>query len=123
MQLGARKCVKFQFNVGDKVRIAKYKGVFEKGYLPNFTEEIFTIKYKISSQPPTYRIQDCDKEEISGVFYEPELVKVVKTDDIYKIEKVLRKRKRKGQTELLVKWLGYPDKFNQWIKESDLRIT
>jgi hypothetical protein len=123
VQLRARSPVKFQFNIGDTVRIAKYKGVFEKGYLPNFTEEVFTIKNRIGSQPPTYKIEDFGKEEISGVFYEPELVKVVKTDEIYKIETVLKKRKRKGQTELLVKWLGYPDKFNQWIKESDLRIT
>jgi transposase InsO family protein len=118
-----RKPVKFRFSVGDKVRIAKHKGVFEKGYLPNFTEEIFTIKYRLASDPPTYKIEDSGGEDISGVFYEPELVKVVKRDDIYKIEKVLKRRKRKGQVELFVKWLGYPEKFNQWIKESDLRTT
>ena len=123
VQLLNRKPVKYKFNIGDHVRIAKYKGVFEKGYLPNFTEEVFTIKIRIGSNPPTYKLEDFGKEEISGIFYEPELVKVVKTDDIYKIEKVLRKRKHRGKTELLVKWLGYPDKFNQWILESDLRIT
>ena len=122
--LGKKKPVaQFRFGIGDKVRIAKHKGVFEKGYLPNFTEEIFTIKYRIGSKPPTYVIEDWGKEEISGVFYEPELVKVVKTDEIFKIEKVLEKRKRKGRTELLVKWQGYPDKFNQWIQEADLRVT
>lgn len=113
----------FRFNVGDHVRIAKYKGVFEKGYLPNFTEEIFTITQRIGSTPPTYKIEDLAKEPISGIFYEPELVKVVKTDEVYKIETVLKKRKRKGQTELFVKWLGYPTKFNQWITETDLLIT
>ena len=31
-----------RFKVGDKVRISKYKRkVFDKGYTPNWTEEIF----------------------------------------------------------------------------------
>ena len=33
-----------KFKVGDKVRISKYKqNVFDKGYTPNWTEELFTI--------------------------------------------------------------------------------
>ena len=35
--------VRFKFKVGDKVRISKKKGTFEKGYLPNWTEEVFSI--------------------------------------------------------------------------------
>lgn len=31
-----------------------------------------------------------------------------------------QKRKRKGVTELLVKFESWPEKFNQWIKESDI---
>ena len=31
------------YKKGDKVRISKYKRHFEKGYTPNWTEEIFTI--------------------------------------------------------------------------------
>ena len=37
---------KMDLNVGDKVRISKVKSVFAKGYLPNWTEEIFTIFFK-----------------------------------------------------------------------------
>ena len=114
---------RFQFNAGDTVRIAKNKGVFKKGYLPNFTEEIFKISHRISSTPPTYKLEDFGGEPITGIFYEPELVKVVKTDEVYKIENILKKRKRKGRAEIFVKWLGYPSKFNQWILETDLRIT
>jgi len=32
-----------KFKVGDKVRISKYKRLFEKGYTPNWTEEIFEV--------------------------------------------------------------------------------
>ena len=41
-----------RFKVGDKVRISKYKRkVFDKGYTPNWTEEIFLID-KIQSTNP-----------------------------------------------------------------------
>ena len=32
-----------KFKVGDKVRIPKYKKTFERGYTPNWTEEVFII--------------------------------------------------------------------------------
>jgi hypothetical protein len=31
--------LKCKYDVGDRVRIVKYKQVFEKGYLPNWTDE------------------------------------------------------------------------------------
>ena len=39
----AAKTTKIKFSVGDKVRVSVYKGVFTKGYLPNWSTEIFTI--------------------------------------------------------------------------------
>ena len=32
-----------KFKVGDRVRISKYKSIFAKGYIPNWSEEIFVI--------------------------------------------------------------------------------
>jgi hypothetical protein len=32
---------KQKFKVGESVRISKFKSIFSKGYLPNFTEEVF----------------------------------------------------------------------------------
>ena len=32
------------FQVGDHVRISKYKNIFAKGYTPNWSEEVFVIK-------------------------------------------------------------------------------
>lgn len=117
------KKIEFKFDVGDKVRIAQHKHIFKKGYLPTFTQEIFTVAERLHRNPPVYRLVDYNKEPISGVFYEFELVKTVKPDEIYKIEKILRRRKKNNKTEYFVKWLGYPDKFNQWIQQSDLTAT
>ena len=110
----------FKFDVGDKVRISKHKHIFVKGYLPNFTEEIFTVTKCIARDPPVYRLQDYNGEDIEGVFYEHELVKTIKEDEIFKIEKILKTRKHQGQTEVFVNWMGYPTKFNQWIPQSQL---
>jgi hypothetical protein len=109
-----------KLKVGDRVRIGKTRRAFDKGYLPNWTEEIFTISEALSTRPPTYRLKDYDDEQIEGTFYDREIQLVTKTDDVYKIEKILDTRRRRGVKEYLVKWRGYPDKFNSWVKETDL---
>ena len=108
--------------VGDKVRISKTRRTFDKGYLPNWTEEIFTIHESIATTPPTYRLHDYDGEIIDGTFYDRELQHIVKSNDAqYKIEKIIRTRRiRGGGKEYFVKWSGYPDKFNSWVNEVDM---
>ena len=32
-----------KFEVGDHVRISKYKNIFAKGYIPNWSKEVFVI--------------------------------------------------------------------------------
>ena len=39
--------------LGDKVRISKVKSIFAKGYLPNWTEEIFTVAAINTKYTPT----------------------------------------------------------------------
>jgi hypothetical protein len=92
--------------------------VFQKGYIPNWTEEIFTIVDRYPTHPVTYGLADLTGEHISGKFYEQEIQKVTKTDDdVYEVEKVLKTRKRGGKVEYFVKWRGYPDKFNSWVTD------
>ena len=40
-----------KFKVGDHVRILKYKNIFVKGYMPNWSEEVFVIK-KVKNTAP-----------------------------------------------------------------------
>ena len=112
-----------KFKVGDKVRISKTRRAFDKGYLPNWTEEVFTITDVIDTKPRTYKLEDYGQEKIEGSFYEKEIQRVVKTDNVFKIEKILFTRKRRGVKEYFVKWKGYPEKFNSWIDESDLTTS
>ena len=64
-----------RFKIGDKVRISKYeRKVLDKGYTPNWTEEIFLVDKIQSTNPITHRLKDLNNEEIQGSFYEPELL-------------------------------------------------
>ena len=104
-----------KFKIGDKVRISKYKRkVFDKGYTPNWTEEIFLIDKIQSKNSITYRLKDL---KIQGSFYEPESLKA--KQDIFCIDKVIRWDYKKKQA--LVKWLGYSDNFNSWIPLNSLK--
>ena len=107
-----------KFKIGDKVRISKYKrNVFDKGYTPNWSEEIFTVDEIQSTVPVTYRLKDLRDEDIQGSFYEPELLKA--TQEVFRIDKVIRRDYKKKQA--LVKWKGYSDDFNSWIPFKDLK--
>ena len=56
-----------KFKIGDKVRISKYKRkIFDKGYTPNWTEEIFIVNEIKYTNPITYKIKDMNNEEIKG---------------------------------------------------------
>ena len=58
------------FKVGDRVRLSKAKGLFEKGYKPNWSEEIFSV-HSVNRKylPLTYRLRDSRGEVIEGSFY------------------------------------------------------
>ncbi|XP_070569265.1 uncharacterized protein [Ptychodera flava] len=82
-------------------------------------EEIFVVRYIVYSKPPVYRIEDLSGEEILGTFYEDEL-QAVNDSGVYRIEKILKTKKVKGQKYYLIKWRGYPDSFNSWEPESNV---
>nr|CAD2195759.1 unnamed protein product [Meloidogyne enterolobii] len=114
------KNIKSKYNKGDYVRLSRDKGHFEKGYLPNWGDEILQVDDVKSTQSPiTYKIRDDKGDKFKGSFYREELTRVRKDDETeYRIEKILRKRKRDGTKEFLVKFIGYPEP--EWIQESQL---
>ena len=64
-----------KFKVGNQVRISKYKNIFARGYIPNWSEEIFIIKKIKNTVPWTYVLNDHNGEEMIGTFDENELQK------------------------------------------------
>ena len=59
-----------KFKVNDHVRISKYKNIFAKGYVPNWSEEVFIFNEIKNTVPWTYTINYLNGEPITGTFYE-----------------------------------------------------
>ena len=109
-----KKLINPKFKVSDHVRISKYKNIFAKGYIPNWSEEVFMIKKVKNTVPWTYIINDLNGEEIIGTFYKKELQRTSQNE--FTIEKVIKKKGDK----LYVKWKGYNNLFNSWINKKDI---
>ena len=106
-----------KFSIGDKVRVSLLKNTFEKSYTSNWSEEIFIIDNIKTSNVHYYFLKNLKGEKIDGMFYEQELLKTnMKENDLYIIEKIIRKNKNK----YLVKWRGYSNDFNSWIDKDDI---
>lgn len=106
---------KQKFHVGDHVRISKFRNVFSRGFHPQWTPEIFTIRQVKLTNPITYMLKDYQNHKIDGAFYELELQKV-KDPNVYLVEKIIRQQGSK----VFVKWLGFGQEHNSWINKKDI---
>jgi len=109
------KIKKSTFKIGDKVRISKYKHIFNKGYTPNWTTEVFTISKVYNTNPITYQIKEGKNNIILGCFYEQE-IKLTNYPNTYLVERVVRRKKKK----IFVKWLDFDSTHNSWISVKDI---
>ena len=107
----------YDFKIGDKVRISKFKKKFEKGYTPNWTEEIFIIYAINMTNPVTYLIKDLNNNPIKGSFYKQELQKTTTDQELFRISKIIKKKNKNA----FVSWEGYGPEFNSWIPISSIK--
>ena len=121
-KLKKKKRIPYAFKVGDKVRTSYTRKPFQREYDSRWTAEIFKIKRRYMRQgQPIYTVVDWYDKPVAGTFYQKELQKVESTDeDIFKVEKVLKYKGRGRNKQALVKWKGWPKKFNSWINASNL---
>ncbi|GFQ74547.1 uncharacterized transposon-derived protein F54H12.3 [Trichonephila clavata] len=101
----------------ERIRISKAKKSFRRGYLPGWSDEAFKISKVYPSHPTTFELQDLKSETIKGRFYAEELQKISKrSDDYWHVEKVLKTKGRGSKKEYYVKWKGFDNRFNSWVK-------
>ena len=106
----------YKYGIGDLVRISKAHRVFDKGYLPGWSEQTYIIYNRKLFTRPVYYLQTYNGEHLEGAFYEAELQQVQHADE-YRVEKVIRTKKQKDGTTLhLVKWKGWEDEYNSWVE-------
>ena len=114
------KPIFFKFDIGDYVRISKYKNIFQKGYDPNWSREVFEIHEKLPRIPPVYKIKDLEDEEVLGVFYEQELQKVNFEKSNRIIDTIVDTRQKNKKKKFLVHWLNYQRSWASWLNENEL---
>lgn len=114
------KKTKPKFKINDVVRIAKQKTKFSRGYDEQTQREMFRIwKIDTTKKIPLYYLETYDKsEKLQGGFYPFELTKV--ETEIFRVERVIRRRKYRGKNQMFVKWKGFNDSYNSWIDEADV---
>lgn len=100
------------------VRISRWKGDFEKGYMPNWSAENFHIARVIKHPHTMYELRDTRNEPLRGAFYRQEIQPIRKNEHF--VDKVLSRRTRAGVKEAFVQWKGWPAKFNSWITQDEL---
>lgn len=134
-----------KFRVGDRVRVERYKHVFQKGYHPNFSNEVFVVDQVRKARrflPITYRLRNRNGDVLRGWFYANDLCRVRLSPNkeaeesrgqlardrdgqpVYAIERVLRRRGRKNgdktSGDCLVRWRGYGPEHDSWIPASTI---
>ncbi len=66
------------------------------------------------------------KDKVPGHFYREQLTKAPAPDykkDFFFVEKILSERVMKGQKYFLVKFLYYPNKFNQYVLATNIKTS
>jgi len=93
----------------------------DKGILSNWSQELFVVDKAEPGAPPLYTLKDLDGETLDGRFYAEEIQQVAKPEeDTYRIEAVLGSRRRAGKRQVLVRWRGFPAKFDSWLNAKDV---
>ena len=102
--------------MGDQVRFSKLKNHFTRSYNAQAQDEIMKVSRVFTHLPRVmYELTSLSGEKIEGKFYQEELT-LIKNQDEFLIEKVLKKKGKK----ILVKWVGYGPEQNSWIDENDI---
>ena len=109
-----------KLKVGDTVRVTAKKSTFQKGYEQGWSHEVFEISGIKRTNPITFSIKDIGGKELPRSFYSSEIQIVDKSDNIWRVERVVKKRKTRSKVQYLVKWKGYSDAYNSWVDHKDL---
>jgi len=117
-------------NKDDRVRISLTKGHFDKGYMPNWGREQMVVKHVVrpnrgSLARPVFKLMDVQGKKVDGEYYREEVQRVPDRlkDTAFEVERILRRRVDEGgHTETLVKFKGWPEKFNRWLTNAELDL-
>lgn len=105
------------------MRVSFLRRTFQREHDIRWSQEVFAIAHRFARQgQPIYRIKDLHGELIRGTFYQRELLEAPDPNrGVWKIEKIVRQKGRPPNVQYLVRWLGWPPKFDTWVDRRDLK--
>jgi Integrase core domain/Chromo (CHRromatin Organisation MOdifier) domain len=111
-----------KYKPGQLCRISLHRVTFQKETnIYRWSEEIFRVHELIHGPFPYYRLAEYDGTVLKGLFHEKEIQPIEKEMDAqYTVEKVIRTKNVRGKRWYLVKYRGYADRYNQWVREDQL---
>ena len=89
----------------------KAKGLTTTGKKLDLVERL-----RLAMEPPNDDLHDHDMEE------DEDEDDADDEEELYKVEKILKKRISKGQVQYLVKWDGWAPEFNSWLPKEDVGL-
>ena len=105
--------------IEDKVRRKYALGPHDRGYYPQWTDEVFTVYNTMKGKnKPYYRLKTESGQLLPKRFYPEEIQKV--KPKLYRIEKIIKQRKVRGKTQYFVKWLNHSEEYNSWIPAENI---
>ena len=126
-----------EFQQGDLVLLSA-KNLKQKRPNKKLSDKLigpFRVRRRVGKQayhlwlPPAYRIhpvfhvsllEPYKRRKGDANIPEYPVPDLVDDDEIGDVEEIQKKRTRGGVVEYLVRWVGYPEEYDQWIKEQDV---
>ena len=122
-----KKPQKAKYKVGDTVRIYYMRHAFHRAYDENFTREYFTISEVLTTLPVVrYKLKDYSGQEVKGSFFQNEIVPYKHSldgeDDMWEANVIAeRKNPRTKNKQYKMRYVGWPEKYDEWVNEEDQR--
>ena len=111
-------------NLLDYVRISLISMTrlqFNRNFDQNCSDEVFrVVGIDTKASPTMYIIEDESGTVVDGKFYKAELQHIHDKPEVYRIEKIIRTKGKGAYKQYLVKWHGYSNEHNSWIKASQI---
>uniref|UniRef100_A0AC34GXP7 Integrase catalytic domain-containing protein n=1 Tax=Panagrolaimus sp. ES5 TaxID=591445 RepID=A0AC34GXP7_9BILA len=109
-----KRIAKARFEELDTVKLATPRKTFDKSYLSNYSDALYTI-YKVNAgDPATYFLKNWKGQKITGRFYAEQLTHASE-EMAYRVQEILKTRIRKGVKECFFQRLGYYENVRRFV--------
>ena len=122
LELFSKNKSEIKLKSGDNVRQKYDLKPLEKSYLQKWTDIVYKVDKVINKLFKPQYIVSLNGSKFKRRFYPEELQKVrINNNSLHLVEKILGNRTKNNRKEVLVKWRGYPRKYNEWIPKDQIQ--